>query len=207
MGRWPSQSLHLRCPSVSAADGRQERQVKLLYISRRMNRDWGSLFSVWRPPQLSHCNLLFFVFFCPRCRFLSLYKGPCHTHKVQRLNESTSYTFRIQAFNEAGEGPFSTVYTFTTPRSPPAPVKGRPASLLTSCPRIGSSLSEDLLTVRQSALTGFILDLMKSRQPRIYWVANTCWVPSWSFSHSTHSENRLLGCKVSTVSCNSFNLD
>ncbi|KAF3693236.1 Fibronectin type-III domain-containing protein 3A [Channa argus] len=56
-------------------------------------------------------------------RFISVYKGPCHTHKVQRLNESTSYTFRIQAFNEAGEGPFSNVYTFTTPRSPPAPVK------------------------------------------------------------------------------------
>uniref|UniRef100_A0A9J7ZE30 Fibronectin type III domain containing 3A n=1 Tax=Cyprinus carpio carpio TaxID=630221 RepID=A0A9J7ZE30_CYPCA len=56
-------------------------------------------------------------------RFISLYKGPCHTHKVQRLNESTSYAFRIQAFNEAGEGPFSTVYTFTTPRSPPAPLK------------------------------------------------------------------------------------
>uniref|UniRef100_A0AAR2L454 Fibronectin type-III domain-containing protein 3A n=1 Tax=Pygocentrus nattereri TaxID=42514 RepID=A0AAR2L454_PYGNA len=56
-------------------------------------------------------------------RFVSLYKGPCHTHKVQRLNESTSYTFRIQAFNEAGEGPFSSVYTFTTPRSPPAPLK------------------------------------------------------------------------------------
>uniref|UniRef100_A0A673K716 Fibronectin type-III domain-containing protein 3a-like n=1 Tax=Sinocyclocheilus rhinocerous TaxID=307959 RepID=A0A673K716_9TELE len=56
-------------------------------------------------------------------RFISLYKGPCHTHKVQRLNESTSYTFCIQAFNEAGEGPFSTVYTFTTPRSPPAPLK------------------------------------------------------------------------------------
>ncbi|XP_056467331.1 fibronectin type-III domain-containing protein 3A isoform X3 [Gadus chalcogrammus] len=57
-------------------------------------------------------------------RLVSLYKGPCHTHKVQRLNESTSYTFRIQAFNEAGQGPFSNVYTFTTPRSPPAPVRG-----------------------------------------------------------------------------------
>ncbi|KAG1932870.1 fibronectin type III domain-containing protein 3B [Pimephales promelas] len=56
-------------------------------------------------------------------RFISLYKGPCHTHKVQRLNESTSYAFHIQAFNEAGEGPFSTVYTFTTPLSPPAPLK------------------------------------------------------------------------------------
>uniref|UniRef100_A0A673WB75 Fibronectin type-III domain-containing protein 3A n=1 Tax=Salmo trutta TaxID=8032 RepID=A0A673WB75_SALTR len=58
-----------------------------------------------------------------RGRFVSLYRGPCHTHKVQRLNESTSYMFRIQAFNEAGQGPFSTVYTFTTPRSPPAPIK------------------------------------------------------------------------------------
>ncbi|KAJ8368605.1 hypothetical protein SKAU_G00086330 [Synaphobranchus kaupii] len=56
-------------------------------------------------------------------RFISLYRGPCHTHKVQRLTESTSYTFRIQAFNEAGEGPFSPVYTFTTPLSPPAPLK------------------------------------------------------------------------------------
>lgn len=71
---------------------------------------------------------LFFSCSC-HCRFITLYKGPCHTHKVQRLNESTSYTFRIQAFNEAGEGPFSNVYTFTTPRSPPAPVKGIVAAL------------------------------------------------------------------------------
>ncbi|XP_036380108.1 fibronectin type-III domain-containing protein 3A-like isoform X1 [Megalops cyprinoides] len=56
-------------------------------------------------------------------RFVSLYRGPCHTHKVQRLTESTSYSFRIQALNEAGEGPFSDVYTFTTPRSPPPPLK------------------------------------------------------------------------------------
>ncbi|XP_066556014.1 fibronectin type-III domain-containing protein 3A isoform X2 [Amia ocellicauda] len=56
-------------------------------------------------------------------RFVSLYRGPCHTHKVQRLSESTSYKFCIQAFNEAGEGPYSNVYTFTTPRSPPAPLK------------------------------------------------------------------------------------
>ncbi|KAJ8405880.1 hypothetical protein AAFF_G00313170 [Aldrovandia affinis] len=56
-------------------------------------------------------------------RFVSLYRGPCHTHKVQRLLESTSYTFRIQALNEAGEGPFSQTYTFTTPRSPPGPLK------------------------------------------------------------------------------------
>lgn len=56
-------------------------------------------------------------------RFLTLYRGPCHTYKVQRLNESTSYTFRIQACNEAGEGPFSQDYTFTTPRTLPSPPK------------------------------------------------------------------------------------
>lgn len=111
----------------SACIWRQELMMcfKLLYIS-------------W---QRSHLSRLLFVIFtllliivshfsCScHCRFMSLYKGPCHTHKVQRLNESTSYTFRIQAFNEAGEGPFSNVYTFTTPRSPPAPVKGTVAAL------------------------------------------------------------------------------
>ncbi|XP_077340400.1 fibronectin type-III domain-containing protein 3A isoform X1 [Lithobates pipiens] len=56
-------------------------------------------------------------------RFISLYRGPCHTYKVQRLNESTSYKFRIQACNEAGEGPFSPEYIFTTPKSIPPALK------------------------------------------------------------------------------------
>ncbi|KAG8452733.1 hypothetical protein GDO86_004503 [Hymenochirus boettgeri] len=56
-------------------------------------------------------------------RFVSLYRGPCHTYKVQRLNESTSYKFCIQACNEAGEGPFSPEYVFTTPKSLPAALK------------------------------------------------------------------------------------
>ncbi|KAM9321018.1 fibronectin type-III domain-containing protein 3A [Gastrophryne carolinensis] len=56
-------------------------------------------------------------------RFITLYRGPCHTYKVQRLNESTSYTFRIQACNEAGEGPFSPEYVFTTPKSLPPALK------------------------------------------------------------------------------------
>ncbi|XP_048837704.1 fibronectin type-III domain-containing protein 3A isoform X2 [Brienomyrus brachyistius] len=56
-------------------------------------------------------------------RFICLYRGPCHTHKVQRLVESTSYNFRIQAFNDGGEGPFSDIYTFTTLCCPPAPPK------------------------------------------------------------------------------------
>ncbi|XP_063287983.1 fibronectin type-III domain-containing protein 3A-like isoform X2 [Pelobates fuscus] len=56
-------------------------------------------------------------------RFFTIYNGPCHTYKVQRLNESTTYNFRIQAYNDAGEGPFSDVYNFTTTKSPPAALK------------------------------------------------------------------------------------
>lgn len=56
-------------------------------------------------------------------RYSTLYKGPCHTYKVQRLSESTYYRFKIQACNEAGEGPFSEVYTFMTTISPPSPLK------------------------------------------------------------------------------------
>ncbi|XP_069745767.1 fibronectin type-III domain-containing protein 3A isoform X2 [Narcine bancroftii] len=56
-------------------------------------------------------------------RYSTLYRGPCHTYKVQRLNESTCYRFKIQACNEAGEGPYSEVYTFMTTISPPSPLK------------------------------------------------------------------------------------
>uniref|UniRef100_A0A6I8NQU9 Fibronectin type-III domain-containing protein 3A n=1 Tax=Ornithorhynchus anatinus TaxID=9258 RepID=A0A6I8NQU9_ORNAN len=56
-------------------------------------------------------------------RFVSLYRGPCHTYKVQRLSESTSYKFCIQACNEAGEGPLSQEYIFTTTKSVPAALK------------------------------------------------------------------------------------
>ncbi|XP_063793590.1 fibronectin type-III domain-containing protein 3A-like isoform X1 [Pseudophryne corroboree] len=56
-------------------------------------------------------------------RFFTIYNGPCHTYKVQRLNESTTYNFRIQAYNEAGEGLFSEVYSFATTKSLPAALK------------------------------------------------------------------------------------
>ncbi|XP_060688593.1 fibronectin type-III domain-containing protein 3A-like [Hemiscyllium ocellatum] len=63
-------------------------------------------------------------------RFVSVYSGPCHTYKVQRLNESSTYNFRIQAYNDAGEGPFSEVYTFTTTKSPPPPLKAPRVQML-----------------------------------------------------------------------------
>ncbi|XP_032331281.1 fibronectin type III domain containing protein 3C1-like [Camelus ferus] len=56
-------------------------------------------------------------------RFSVIYHGPCQTHKVQRLSEYTQYKFKIQACNEAGEGPLSDIYTFTTTKIPPATLK------------------------------------------------------------------------------------
>ncbi|XP_040126025.2 fibronectin type III domain-containing protein 3B isoform X2 [Ictidomys tridecemlineatus] len=56
-------------------------------------------------------------------RFISIYRGPSHTYKVQRLTEFTCYSFRIQAASEAGEGPFSEIYTFSTTKSVPPTIK------------------------------------------------------------------------------------
>nr|XP_060623504.1 fibronectin type III domain-containing protein 3B [Anolis sagrei ordinatus]XP_060623505.1 fibronectin type III domain-containing protein 3B [Anolis sagrei ordinatus] len=56
-------------------------------------------------------------------RFTPIYRGPSHTYKVQRLMEFTCYAFRIQAVNDAGEGPFSEVFTFSTTKSIPSAIK------------------------------------------------------------------------------------
>ncbi|XP_043998425.1 fibronectin type III domain containing 3Ba isoform X1 [Gambusia affinis] len=56
-------------------------------------------------------------------RFVTIYHGPSHTYKVQRLIESSSYSFRIQALSDAGEGPFSDTYTFCTTKSLPPAIK------------------------------------------------------------------------------------
>ncbi|XP_077588041.1 fibronectin type III domain containing 3Ba isoform X1 [Stigmatopora nigra] len=56
-------------------------------------------------------------------RFVTIYRGPSRTYKVQRLTESSSYTFRIQAFSDAGDGPFSNSYTFCTTKSLPPVLK------------------------------------------------------------------------------------
>ncbi|XP_030624730.1 fibronectin type III domain-containing protein 3B isoform X2 [Chanos chanos] len=56
-------------------------------------------------------------------RFVAIYRGPSHTFKVQRLSEWSRYNFRIQAVSEAGEGPFSEIYTFSTAKSLPPTLK------------------------------------------------------------------------------------
>ncbi|XP_042195142.1 LOW QUALITY PROTEIN: fibronectin type III domain-containing protein 3B-like [Callorhinchus milii] len=63
-------------------------------------------------------------------RFLSIYRGPSHTYKVQRLTESTCYSFRIQAGNQAGDGAFSPVFTFSTSKSLPPTSKAPRVSQL-----------------------------------------------------------------------------
>ncbi|XP_077084159.1 fibronectin type III domain containing 3Ba isoform X1 [Siphateles boraxobius] len=56
-------------------------------------------------------------------RFVTIYRGPSHTYKVQRLSESSSYCLRIQAVSEAGEGIFSEIHTFHTTKSVPPALK------------------------------------------------------------------------------------
>ncbi|CAN0242913.1 unnamed protein product [Lampetra fluviatilis] len=63
-------------------------------------------------------------------RLTVVYSGPCHTYKVQRLQESTEYRFRIQASNQAGRGPYSQLHSFTTGKAiPPAPKAPRVTQL------------------------------------------------------------------------------
>ncbi|XP_055448329.1 fibronectin type III domain containing protein 3C1-like [Psammomys obesus] len=56
-------------------------------------------------------------------RFSVIYQGSDLNHKVQKLSEYTQYKFKIQACNEAGEGPESDIYTFTTTKTPPPALK------------------------------------------------------------------------------------
>uniref|UniRef100_A0AAV2JHQ2 Fibronectin type-III domain-containing protein n=1 Tax=Knipowitschia caucasica TaxID=637954 RepID=A0AAV2JHQ2_KNICA len=56
-------------------------------------------------------------------RFVTIYRGPSHTYKVQRLTESSAHSFRIQAVSDAGEGPFSDTHTFCTTKSVPPALK------------------------------------------------------------------------------------
>ena len=57
------------------------------------------------------------------CSFHPIYHGPNHTHKMNRLSELTEYEFRIYASNEAGDGPYSDNYKFSTTKAPPPAVK------------------------------------------------------------------------------------
>ncbi|CAG9863441.1 unnamed protein product [Phyllotreta striolata] len=60
----------------------------------------------------------------PRSReYQCVYKGTALTCKVNKLHESTTYRFRVNAANDAGVGEFSDDYEFTTTVAPPAALK------------------------------------------------------------------------------------
>lgn len=46
-------------------------------------------------------------------------------YKVSKLQEMTSYNFRIYASNEEGDGHYSEIYTFVTQRALPPALKGK----------------------------------------------------------------------------------
>lgn len=55
--------------------------------------------------------------------FVPIYHGSGLSCKVNRLQENTSYHFRICASSLSGQGPYSSVHTFTTSRAPPPSLK------------------------------------------------------------------------------------
>ncbi|XP_063062694.1 fibronectin type III domain-containing protein 3B [Engraulis encrasicolus] len=63
-------------------------------------------------------------------RFVAIYHGPSHTFRVQRLSESSQYSFRIQAVSEAGDGPFSDTLSLCTSKSVPPTLKAPRVSQL-----------------------------------------------------------------------------
>ena len=66
------------------------------------------------------------------CSFQAVHSGTAHNFKITRLTELTTYEFRIYASNDAGSGPYSDTYSFTTTKAPPTPPKGKKA-ITTNC--------------------------------------------------------------------------
>nr|XP_039250247.1 fibronectin type III domain-containing protein 3B-like isoform X1 [Styela clava] len=63
-------------------------------------------------------------------RFLTIYSGSGRSYRVNRLSENTTYNFRINARNHAGEGPFSIISKFTTTTAPPPQLKNSPTIIV-----------------------------------------------------------------------------
>ncbi|XP_075536471.1 fibronectin type-III domain-containing protein 3A-like isoform X1 [Dermacentor variabilis] len=62
--------------------------------------------------------------------FVMLYQGPSRSYKALRLQENQAYRFRVRASSDAGDGPYSEPYTFTTSRAVPPAVRAPRASPL-----------------------------------------------------------------------------
>ncbi|CAF1539479.1 unnamed protein product [Adineta ricciae] len=64
--------------------------------------------------------------------FNSIYTGNTSSHKISKLQENTSYHFRICAKNDTADGPWSEVYTFSTTKAPPNALKAPNITEITS---------------------------------------------------------------------------
>ncbi|CAF1284500.1 unnamed protein product [Rotaria sordida] len=64
--------------------------------------------------------------------FNCIYTGNTSSHKINKLQENTSYHFRICAKNDTGPGPWSEIYTFTTAKAPPNALKAPNITEITS---------------------------------------------------------------------------
>ncbi|CAF1622355.1 unnamed protein product [Adineta ricciae] len=64
--------------------------------------------------------------------FNCIYTGTTYSHKINKLQENTSYNFRICAKNDSGAGLWSGIHTFTTTKAPPNPLKAPNITEITS---------------------------------------------------------------------------
>jgi hypothetical protein len=64
--------------------------------------------------------------------FNCIYTGNTTSHKINKLQENTSYHFRICAKNDTGAGPWSEISTFTTTKAPPNALKAPNITEITS---------------------------------------------------------------------------
>ncbi|XP_032887635.1 fibronectin type III domain-containing protein 3B [Amblyraja radiata] len=97
----------------------------------------------------------------PSGRFVTIYRGPSHTYKVQRLKESSCYSFCIQALSEAGEGAFSEVYRFNTTKSLPPAVK---APRVTQLEGRTCEVSWEAIPPMRGDYIGYILQVTVGRE-------------------------------------------
>ncbi|KFQ26779.1 Fibronectin type III domain-containing protein 3B [Mesitornis unicolor] len=94
-------------------------------------------------------------------RFIPIYRGPSHTYKIQRLTESTCYSFRIQAVNDAGEGPFSEICTFCTTKSVPPAIK---APRVTQLGGNACEITWEMVPPMKGDPVGYILQVLVGRE-------------------------------------------
>ncbi|KAJ7401377.1 hypothetical protein BTVI_96666 [Pitangus sulphuratus] len=94
-------------------------------------------------------------------RFIPIYRGPSHTYKIQRLTESTCYSFRIQAVNDAGEGPFSEICTFCTTKSVPPAIK---APRVTQLGGNSCEITWEMVPPMKGDPVGYVLQVLVGRE-------------------------------------------